>query len=118
MSASTLPHDHGQTAEKIAASLPSTEEFRLSADLFRQLSDATRLKIFWILCHCEACVINLAAMMEMSSPAVSHHLRQLKEDGLVLARREGKEVYYQAANDPRVHELHRIVETLMDITCP
>ena len=47
-----------------------------------QLSDSSRVRIFWLLCHCEECVIDLSAMVGMSSPAVSHHLRQLRESGL------------------------------------
>ncbi|MDD6598560.1 MAG: ArsR family transcriptional regulator [Anaerovibrio sp.] len=31
--------------------------------------------MFWILCHCEECVLNIAALLNMSSPAVPHHLR-------------------------------------------
>ena len=37
-------------------------------------------------------------MMEMSSPAVSHHLRPLRNRGLIVSRRVGKEVYYRAAD--------------------
>ena len=35
---------------------------------------------------CEECVINISAMMDMSSPAVSHHLRQLKNAGLIVVK--------------------------------
>lgn len=118
MTSSPLPHDHGQKIEKLTASLPETNEFQRLAELYRQLSDGNRLRLFWLLCHCEECVINLSALMGMSSPAVSHHLRQLKTAGLVVSRRDGKEVYYRAADDPRVQELHRTMETLMDVACP
>ena len=90
---SSLPHDHDHTSHHILAHMPSAEDFTVMADLFKQLSDSTRVRIFWILCHCEECVINLSAMMEMSSPAVSHHLKQLRSAGLIVSRREGKEVY-------------------------
>ena len=55
------------------------------------LSDPSRLRIFWLLCHCEECVMNISALVDMSSPAVSHHLRNLKASGLIVSRREGKE---------------------------
>ena len=90
----SLPHDHGQTMEQELEHMPSTENFQTVADVFKQLSDGSRIRIFWLLCHCEECVINLSAMVHMSSPAVSHHLRQLKAAGLIVNRREGKEVYY------------------------
>lgn len=113
-----LPHDHGHRAEHILEHLPAANEFHLVSDLFKQLSDATRVRIFWILCHCEECVINLSAMMEMSSPAVSHHLRQLKSAQLIVSRREGKEVYYKAAENESARALHDMIETLLAMTCP
>ena len=54
----------------------------------------------------------------MSSPAVSHHLRQLKSGGLIVSRREGKEVYYKAADTPQAQLLHHMIEELVEITCP
>ncbi len=113
-----LPHDHGRDAEHIVEHLPAAKDFQIVSDLFKQLSDTTRIRIFWILCHCEECVINLSAMMEMSSPAVSHHLRQLKSAELLVSRREGKEVYYKAAENESARALHDMIETLLAMTCP
>lgn len=90
-------------------------QFRRS---FKQLSDPTRVRIFWLLSHREECVINLAALLEMSSPAVSHHLRSLTESGLLVSRRDGKEVYYKAADTAQIRMLHEIVEQVMEIACP
>ncbi len=113
-----LPHDHGGAALNLMAALPGQEQFQMTAEQFRLLSDGSRLRLFWLLCHCRECVINLAAMMDMSSPAVSHHLRQLKTAGLIESHRVGKEVYYQAADTPAARSLHEAMETLMAITCP
>ena len=76
-----LPHTHGQEGEALLGHMPKTSDFEVLADIFKQLGDPTRIRIFWILCHCEECVVNLSAMVEMSSPAVSHHLKQLKAGG-------------------------------------
>ena len=113
-----LPHDHGQPIEQKLGGLPSPEGFQMVADLYKQLGDPTRLRIFWLLCHCEECVINISAAVEMSSPAVSHHLRQLKNGGLINSRREGKEVYYKASDTPAARLLHHAIEELVEITCP
>lgn len=113
-----LPHDHGQNTQKLLPKLSEIEQFQALAENFRQLSDGTRLRLFWLLCHCEECVTNLSAMMGMSSPALSHHLRQLKAAGLITSRREGKEVYYKAVDAPISHLLHDALEGLMEITCP
>lgn len=113
-----LPHDHGEQLEKLLCHCPQNEEFQALAEIFRQLSDGSRLRIFWILSHGEVCVANLSAMVQMSSPAVSHHLRQLKDAGLITSRREGKEVYYRAVDAAKTQVLHDALEALMAITCP
>lgn len=113
-----LPHNHGENEADILALASNIQDFQTTAELFQQLSDGTRIRLFWILCHCEECVINLSAMMEMSSPAISHHLKLLKSAGLIVSRREGKEVYYKAANTHQVSILHDMLETLLSINCP
>ena len=115
-----LPHQHTHThkAENLSGQIAELRDFGAVAEVFKQLSAPCRVRIFWLLCHCEECVINIAALMDMSSPAVSHHLRQLKEGGLITARREGKEVYYKAADTEACHLLHRSVERMMSIACP
>lgn len=118
MAQSRLPHDHGQELERSFEHMPSVDEFQIASDVFKQLGDGSRIRIFWLLCHCEECVINLSSMVEMSSPAVSHHLRQLKAAGLIVSRREGKEVYYRAADTEKAQLLHRMIEKLVEISCP
>ena len=114
----TLPHNHGESADELFSLLPAPQEFQTSAELFGLLSDESRLRIFWILCHYEECVINLSSLVGMSSPAVSHHLRQLKAVGLITSKRDGKEMYYKAADTEEAHLLHKAIEKLMRITCP
>ena len=113
-----LPHQHDLNAEKLFDHMPVPEAFAGAAEMFRLMSDGTRIRLFWILCHCEECVINLSALMEMSSPAVSHHLRLLKAGGLIVSRRKGKEVYYRAADTPAADLLHHTIEKLAQISCP
>ena len=113
-----LPHDHGQKLEQELGKVPRVEDFQTVAEIFKQLGDGSRIRIFWILCHCTECVINLSSMVEMSSPAVSHHLRQLKASGLIVSRRAGKEVYYKAADTPQAQMLHVAIEKMMELTCP
>ena len=118
MTNSRLPNDHGQEMEQRLEEMPSTEDFQTVADIFKQLGDGSRIRIFWLLCHCEECVINISALVDMSSPAVSHHLRQLKAAGLITSRRDGKEVYYKAAETDRAQLLHHMIEDLVEIACP
>ena len=113
-----LPHDHGQSMEHELEHMPQVGQFQTVADIFKQMGDGSRVRIFWLLCHCEECVINLSSMVDMSSPAVSHHLKQLKSAGLILSRREGKEVYYRAADTEQAQLLHHMIEDLVEIACP
>ena len=120
MNQSILPHAHDIPShmENIGAALTRTERFEIAADIFKQLSDTTRLRIFWMLCHTEQCVTNISALMDMSSPAVSHHLRVLRSCGLIVSRWEGKEVYYRASEEDVAQLLHKTIEQVMDIACP
>lgn len=118
MSENKLPHDHGQLMELQFSHMPEPEEFFAIADMFKLLGDSSRIRIFWLLCHCEECVTNLSAMVQMSAPAVSHHLKLLKATGLIVSCRAGKEVYYQAADTEQVHQLHNMIEKMVKITCP
>ena len=112
-----LPHDHGQKAEEKLKDMPNVDKFQTVADIFKQLGDGSRIRIFWLLCHCEECVINISALVDMSSPAVSHHLRQLKSGGLIVSRRDGKEVYYKAADTEHDQLHHHMIEDMVEISC-
>ena len=112
------PHDHGGHGEEIIRSMPGAGEIDRIAQVLRHLADPSRLRIFWLLCHGEECVTNISALVEMSSPAVSHHLRQLKAAGLIESRRSGKEVFYRAADTETARMLHRVIEETMQMVCP
>ena len=64
------------------------------AELFRALSDPTRVRIVSLLANVELCVCDLAATLEMSQSAVSHQLRTLRDLRLVRWRRDGRQVFY------------------------
>ncbi len=118
MSIEKLPHDHGTTPANIQDLIPSESAVENVANIMRQLADPSRLRIFWLLCHREECVTNIAALTQMSSPAVSHHLRLLKSCGLITSKRSGKEMYYRSADTEMVNLLHRNIEKIADINCP
>lgn len=65
-----------------------------SAVLFRALGDETRLAIVQLLAHGEHCVCELQAHLDVPQPLLSHHLKTLREAGLISARREGRWNYY------------------------
>jgi ArsR family transcriptional regulator len=64
------------------------------AEFFSALSDPTRVRIVSALSSGELCVGDLSAALGMSSSAISHQLRLLRQLRLVRRRREGQLVYY------------------------
>ena len=113
-----LPHDHGNLPKGLRIRMPKGETFETVSEVLKLMSDSTRIQVFWLLCHCEECVINISALVGMSSPAVSHHLRLLKDNGLITSRREGKEVYYTAVDSKEAQLLHVFIEQIMEVACP
>ena len=79
------------------------------SELFRVLSDETRTKILYLLSTEELCVYDIAQVLEMTLPAVSHHLRLLKAMRLVRSRRDGKHVFY-LLDDDHVLSLIRVAQ--------
>jgi DNA-binding transcriptional ArsR family regulator len=67
--------------------------------IFQALADHSRRAIFESLTRGEAAVKDLTARFDISQPAVSQHLAQLKDAGLVNDRRAGRCIYYRL--DPR-----------------
>lgn len=118
MKNTVLPHDHGTNTADLLHHFPDEATIDSVSAAMKQLGDPSRLRIFWLLCHAEECVANIAAAVEMSSPAVSHHLKLLKSAGLLTSRREGREMYYTAAQTDLAQSLHHIVEEVGRITCP
>ncbi len=95
-----LPHEHGESDQlkELIEQLSEIDKYQAIAEIFKHLDDANRIRIFYLLCNCEECVINISAILGISSPAASHHLRLLKDRHLIVSRRSGKEVYYKASD--------------------
>jgi DNA-binding transcriptional ArsR family regulator len=68
------------------------------ADLFHLLGDATRLRIVLACLERPIAVGDIAAALSLSSSLVSHHLRLLRAARIVKAERQGKQVFYSAAD--------------------
>ena len=111
-------HRHLTDSKRLIEAQPPEEAIAAVSDALKQLGDPSRLRIFWLLCHCEECVTNIAALVDMSSPAVSHHLRLLKGSGLIVSTRHGKEMYYKASDSDLAQKLHHTIEEIAKISCP
>jgi DNA-binding transcriptional ArsR family regulator len=74
-------------------------EYAVRDQVFRALSDPTRRAVYERLAAAEATVNELTENFAVSQPAISQHLKTLREAGLVEARREGRTAHYHA--DPK-----------------
>lgn len=68
------------------------------ADLFHLLGDATRLRIVLACLETPIAVSDIAGVLHLSSSLVSHHLRLLRAARIVKSERQGKQVFYSAAD--------------------
>ncbi len=69
-------------------------DFALAALRYRALGDETRLRLLEILTTGERAVGDLMDVTGLGQSLVSHHLRALREAGLVVTRRDGRWIYY------------------------
>lgn len=83
------------------------------ADFYKVFGDSSRLKALWALRRGELCVTHLAEQLGMSVPAVSYQLKVLRSRRLVRARREGKNIYYNLADD----HVQQILRLGLEHTC-
>jgi len=96
------------------------DEIEVLADIFKALSDPTRLRLVKLLSEClpgkckgEAlCVNALASELGVSQSAVSQHLRVLKQVGLVRGVRQGYFVHYSLDRDRLGQYTTKVLETL------
>src|SRR5436309_439120 len=92
----------GTTAMSTMTTMPqvSDQAIRDLVQVFRLLSDETRLRIlFYLAQNQELHVTDLCERLGQSQPAVSHHLALLRVAGLIEPRREGKHNYYSVRTD-------------------
>ncbi len=86
-----------------------------AAAMLRTLGNEQRLLLLCLLIeHGELSVGQLQAQVDLSQSALSQHLARMREDGLVVARREAQSAYYRI-DDPRVETL---VAALKSVFCP
>ncbi|KUO52817.1 MAG: hypothetical protein APF76_02460 [Desulfitibacter sp. BRH_c19] len=80
--------------------------------VFKALSDVTRLKIVEMVSEKEMCVYDIFQKLNISQPAVSHHLKILKQAGLIVGRKKGKWVLYSINDNKR--DFLKLIEWYQD----
>lgn len=89
----------------------STKSLAGIAKVFQALSDETRLLILEQLKDGEQCVCDLTEMFKTGQSRLSFHLRVLKDAGLIVARPDGRWMYY-SLNADGVEDLQDVVNSL------
>jgi ArsR family transcriptional regulator, lead/cadmium/zinc/bismuth-responsive transcriptional repressor len=84
------------------------------AELFRSFSDTSRVRILSVLTEREVNVGGLADLVGISESAISHHLRSLRQLGLVQTRRDGKEIYYRVDDEHLIALFRQGVKHVQD----
>lgn len=79
------------------------ETFESESLLFKAIADPYRLRMLATLTRApeEVCVCDFTDALPLNQPTVSHHLRILREAGLVTCERRGTWVYYRLASGAR-----------------
>ena len=81
----------------------ASEDFEGQGQLFKAIADPYRLRMLATLARApeEVCVCDFTGALPLNQSTVSHHLRILREAGLVTCERRGTWVYYRLASDAR-----------------
>ena len=89
---------HEDLLKIVNDTMPEETELYDLAELFKVVGDSTRIRILFVLFEAEVCVCDLAKVLNMTQSAISHQLRILMANMLVISRREGKSVFYSLAD--------------------
>ncbi|MEC0183871.1 metalloregulator ArsR/SmtB family transcription factor [Paenibacillus peoriae] len=97
-------HGSDQEIERIKSSLVEDSIAYKMSELFKALSDPTRIKLIYALAQKELCVHDLTQVLNMGQSAISHQLRYLRNLRIVKRRKEGKTVFY-SLDDNHVEQI-------------
>ncbi|WP_461201431.1 ArsR/SmtB family transcription factor [Anoxybacillus sp. TBDG-1] len=84
-------------------------DFEETAAILKRLGDKTRLAIMTILNETDCCVCELVDILQMSQPAISQHLRKLKDNGLVRETKKAQWVFYSLNKQHAFYPLVRSI---------
>lgn len=87
-------NDDPTRVRRVAKEMPPAEAFERAAILLKAMADPVRARILYALTVEPLCVCELATLLGMTMPAVSHHLRILSTSGVLTVRKEGKFACY------------------------
>ncbi|MDD4532537.1 MAG: metalloregulator ArsR/SmtB family transcription factor [Bacilli bacterium] len=111
METSSEMHGIGDNVEELKKIIPDEETAVEAANIYSLLSDSTRLRILYLLKGRELCVLNISKVIKMSSPAISHHLKTLKQMKVITSKRIGQRVHYSISNNKEGKFVTKLLDT-------
>ena len=104
---STLPEPHqARKVKATAAGLPVDQVVADASEVFRALTNPTRIRIMHALTHDELCVGDLARALSLSMSGLSHQLTVLRRMKLIAAREAGRQTFYRVVDHFVGHLVH------------
>ncbi len=88
-----------ENVKETALTMPDPDQIAKMANIYKAMSDPSRLKILLVLLYQEHCVCDIAVLCGQSDSAISHQLRLLRTLNIVKTRRDGKIIYYSLSDD-------------------
>ncbi|AMC10107.1 hypothetical protein Lupro_02065 [Lutibacter profundi] len=85
-------------------------EFNQLSNIVGLIGNGVRLKLIWLIKQEQFCVCDLADILQMSVPAISQHLRKLKDVGIVETLRDKQTIYYSITPAKKI-----IVNHILDL---
>ena len=105
-------HIDQQHEEEIRAHLPVEDAAVDAAAIFAHLSDTTRVRLLSMLAASDMCVCEMADLLGMSQPAVSHHLRVLRQFDAVRFRKWGQRTMYYISDNETGELVRRLLSVV------
>jgi len=90
------------------------QELTLTADFLKLIAEKNRLKIVCLLAQGELCVCEIWEMLNISQNLTSHHLKALKDYGLISSRKEGLNVFY-SLNTSSLEESKKLLNKFLNL---
>jgi len=102
-------HKHITRINNILVKLPDDDQLQEKSEIFKAISDPTRLKILYLLADGELCVCEIICALEKPQSTISHHLNVLSNAGYIKGRKEGVWIHYKLTNPQIIEMLEKIM---------
>ncbi len=115
VSCTRVEANHKQLQNCVETITKMEGSFQSTSKLLSIASNEVRLKILFLLnMESELCPCDIADILGMSVPAISQHIRKIKDAGIITARREGQTLYY-SLNEDETGILNNIFKTIKKV---